>query len=281
MTGFQIVPADRLEPAALHGAMAAAFSDYLLGPFLTPLGQWSQFLSRQSIDLAASRVALDGSDIAAFQFVARRTDIPYWRLSTMGSPPHRRGSGGARELLDDFIHRAREAGMTGVELECFAQNERALRLYRSRGFEAMSELRGYARDPQARVAMPHSDVATVTLDEAFALIDRVARSRGDLPVQVTPVSLRAGLAPLHALRSGEAVLAYSESVPGTIGVQAIVDPDPSLRNAEALAAHVSALFPAHRIAAGQVQRPDIGGDALERQGFERLPLHQLLMRRQF
>jgi len=50
--------------------------------------------------------------------------------------------------------------------------------------------------------------------------------------------------------------------------------------AQRLVAHLLARFPARRIAVPQLQRDDLGGEALLRLGFQRLPLHQLGMRKE-
>ena len=125
-----IVAADTLDPARLHGAFVAAFADYLNGPFQVPLAGWPIFLVRQAAVLSHSRVALaPNGEISAFALTALRPEALRWRLATMGALPAARGSGAAPALLDDFIARAREAGQAGVELEVFAQNRRAFKLY--------------------------------------------------------------------------------------------------------------------------------------------------------
>ena len=95
-------------------------------------------------------MAVHASAIAAFSFVCPRPEVGRWRLGIMGALPTARGTGAAPALLDDFIDRARGEGLTWVELECFAENERALRLYRSRGFEPVDALDGWkAPEPAA------------------------------------------------------------------------------------------------------------------------------------
>lgn len=278
MRHFECVPATEVPAHALHQAFVAAFSDYLIGPFELPLSQWDAFLARQGAQLADSRVAREGADILGFALAAPRPDIGHWRLATMGAPPAARGSGAAAALLDDFIVRAQAAGMAGVELECFAQNTRAQRLYTSRGFAPLHALHGYLMPARAQPPVPHT-AAAVPLADAFAWLDAVSRARADLPLQVTPRSLAALPVALKAWRLGSAQLVFAQADATQLNIHSLVDTDPAQHHAEALAAQLLAAFPRQRISVPQLQRPDLGGEALQRLGFARQALHQVLMRR--
>jgi ribosomal protein S18 acetylase RimI-like enzyme len=278
MDGLTIAPAAEIAPALLHQAFTAAFSDYLLGPFRLAPEQWPQFVGRQGVDLGPSRVALVKGELAAFALVAPRADIGHWRLATMGALPAARGSGAAPALLDDFIARAGAAGMAGVELECFEQNERALRLYRGRGFVPLHPLYGYSREGEACLPAP-AGIDAIELDAAFGWIDALSRERRDLPLQVTPLSLRALPVPLQAWRRGTAQLVFSAAGSDALTVHSLLDARPAQDDAQALAGALLQRHPGLRVNVPQLQRPDLGGDALQRLGFERLPLNQLLMRR--
>lgn len=274
MPDVVLSPATAVAAAALHAAFAEAFADYLIGPFTLPLDQWPQFTGRQGVDEGLSRVAARGSEILAFALVAPRPELATWRLATMGAVPAARGSGAAPALLDDFVARAAAAGCRQVELECFAQNERALRLYRSRGFEAVHELHGYSREPgplPAVAAMPQA----VSQEEAFAWLEQAGARCGDLPLQVTPVSLRALPVVLEGRRLGDAQLVFSRAG-ATLTFHSLVAIG---GEADALVAAVLAQYPGCRAVVPQLQRPDLGGAALERLGFQRAPLHQVMMRK--
>ena len=283
MDELSFTAADAVAPAALHAAFTTAFADYLIGPFTLTLEQWPVFLGRQAADLSLSRVAFRGGEPLAFALVAPRPELGYWRVPTMGASPQARGSGAAAALLDDFVARAIGAGMRGVELECFAQNERAVRLYRGRGFEAVHPLYGYVRAADAPSPAVDSipDAAVVSRDDAFAWLDRRNLELGDLPLQVTPVSLRAQPLAFQAWRRGSAQLVFAASSQDAITIHSLVDLEAGQRDAQALVAQLVNEHPDHRIAVPQLQRPDLGGEALERLGFERQPLHQLMMRRSF
>jgi GNAT superfamily N-acetyltransferase len=280
MPAVHLLPASEIPPAALHAAFSAAFADYLIGPFKLALDQWPRFLARQGIALAHSRVATGNGGIQAFALAAPRSDQSSWRLGTMGALPAARGSGAAPALLDDFMARARADGRAQVELECFAQNERGVRLYRSRGFEEVSPLHGWQGGGRGSSAPGASEgVEPVSLDQAFEWIDRVSRSRGDLPLQVTPASLRAQPMALQAWRCGSAQLVAGESAPAQLTICCLLDEDPAQVGAERLVHHLMHCFPAHAIQVPQLQRDDLGGRALQRAGFQKQQLFQLLMRR--
>lgn len=281
MHGTSLIPAGEMAPRRLHAAFGAAFADYLIGPFLLGLDQWPHFLGRQGVDLAASRVAERDGQPIAFALVTPRPDLGHWRLATMGALPQARGSGVAPALLDDFIARAAAAGMAGVELECFEQNERALRLYRGRGFQPLHPLYGYTRP--AGAALPQGEAAagaeTVRHGDAFEWIEALSRARRDLPFQVTPQSLRALPVKLQVWRAGSAQVVFSAAADGTLTLHCLLDARPGQQDAQALVAAVLERHPSGRVNVPQLQRLDLGGLALERLGFARQPLHQLLLRR--
>lgn len=288
-TALTLVPGPALSSAAWHAAFTAAFADYLIGPFQLSLAQWPGFLARQGVDMALSRAAVVGGELRAFALVTPRLARGRWRLSTMGALPSARGSGVAPALLDDFVARARADGVAGVELEVFAANERALRLYRSRGFEAVHPLHGYERAPGVGAAPAvarriEPPVDPIPLDEAWRWLDEADAGIGDLPLQVTAPVLKLSAAfappgaPLLAWRHAQAQLVFAEQpAQRTILVNSLVDRDPAQPGARALAEALAARYPGHTLRVAPLQRPDLGGEALQRAGWRPQPLHQWLM----
>lgn len=283
----RLLPADQVPAAALHAAFEAAFADYLIGPFVVPLALWPGFLARQAVDLALSRVALnEGGHIAAFAFVAPRAatqiEAARWRLATMGAPPSARGSGAAQQLLDAFIAAASSQVAGGTELEVFAQNDRALRLYRSRGFVVLHALEGWrwAADRPPPSSAGDTTVQTVPLHAAWAWLWQTQQQLAALPLQVTPQVLSAlDPGPLHAWRHGDAQLVFNLPDQGPVRVLSLVDRQATQMNAQRLLHALLSRYAARGIDVPQLQRADVGGLALQGAGFERLPLHQLLLRR--
>lgn len=278
-----IVEAGSLDPAQLHQAFVAAFADYVNGPFKVPLSGWPLFLARQAAVLDLSRVALgpDG-EISAFALVAQRPEARRWRLATMGALPSARGSGAAPALLDDFIQRARGAGQVAVELEVFAQNERAVGLYRKHGFKALHELHGYRRSA-GRYETESPLVEEVSSEAALDWLRATEKQIPDLPLQVTAAALPAqwqawqsgsGSGP----GSGSAQLVFSGNSPSPLTIHSLIDRDPAQQDAQALVQALLARNPWRELQVPQLQRLDVGGEALRRLGFETLALHQLWMR---
>ena len=281
MPDFTLVAADSRTTAELHEANLAAFSDYIAGPLQLTVDQWPSLMGRQGIDLALSRVAVQGGEVVAFAYACPRVESGRWRLAIMGATPAARGTGAAQALLDDFLARAQAAGMGAAELECFARNERALRLYRSRGFDVVCPLNGWkspgAPAPARDAHVP--EMRAVAREEAFAWLAD-ANARVDmLPFPNTHFSQSAQPRPLTFWRCGEALMAFS-AVEGTpTPIHSLVDLDPALRGAETLARAVRETHP--DVFAPPVLRDDLGGAALARAGFEPAELNQVLMKREF
>ena len=281
MTSFTIAPAASFAAADLHAANVAAFADYLAGPLTLTLDQWPSLIARQGIDLGLSRVAVRDGQIVSYAFVCPREADGRWRLGIMGALPAARGSGAAPALIDDFLVRAKAHGMTHAELECFAANERALRLYRGRGFEVVCPLSGWKLPADAAPApardAPAHEVRVIDRASALAWLEDAGRRIPWLPFPATARSQSAQVRPLSFWQCGSALMLFSvlEGTPTHIHV--LIDLDPALRDAETLARAIRAAHP--DAFAPPVLRDDLGGDALARAGFVRPALNQVLMRR--
>jgi ribosomal protein S18 acetylase RimI-like enzyme len=268
--------ASDIDPAALCQAFNVAFADYLTAPPNLKLEDWPLFLRRQGVDLGRSRVMTAGDVVCAFALICP-IDPARERVATMGAIPSARGSGAAPRLLDHALVQARARGVATLELEVFAQNARALALYRSRGFEPIAELHGYERAPGSPASAPPAPPQEVTPGEAVAWLRALAI--GGLPFQVSAAAIAASPGPLVAWRSGAAQLVFSPRDASNVAVMSLVDPAPQQAGANALARALAHAYPQATLRVPQLQRPDLGGRALESLGWARRPLHQLLMRR--
>ena len=297
MTDFSFVPAADLPAADLHAANLAAFADYIAGPMHLPFDQWPSLVARQGIDLARSRVAVREGALAAYASVCPRPEVGRWRLAIMGALPAARGSGAAPALIDDFLARAKAEGMTHAELECFAANERALRLYRSRGFEVACALNGWKAPGEVALleepgaasaddgapAREHApadvppNVRPVPREAALAWLDDAGRRIDWLPFQNTSRCLSAQARPLTFWQRGSAQLVFSAVAGTQTLVHSVVDLDPALGDAQALAQALAAAHPG--TFAPPIFRDDLGGAGLRRAGWAPHELNQVLMRR--
>ena len=124
-------------------------------------------------------------------------------------------------------------------------------------------------------------VLEITLDraEAFAWIDEEAAPRlADLPLQVTPVALAASASLLQGWQRGSALLLFAQLDAETLSIASLIDWQPAQHDARALLQALRAAHPQQQIKVPQLQRLDLGGQALRDCGFEAQALHQLLMR---
>ncbi len=279
MARMPLVATAALSPATLHEAFSAAFADYLIPLALTP-SQWDGFLRRQGVDLDLGRALLEGGEVQGLALVAPRPAIGRWRLATMGLRPAARGSGAAATLIDDLLQRAGDADLQAVELEVFAQNPRALRLYERLGFARRHELHGWQRGPGGP-AVAAAEVAPqpVDADSALAWLQDVDGQLADLPLQVSARVIEALPVAWSAWRLGSAQLVFSVDAQAGVLLRSLIDREPAQRDAEALVRACIAAHPGLAISMPPLQRRDLGGDALQRCGFERQSLHQLLMLR--
>jgi ribosomal protein S18 acetylase RimI-like enzyme len=283
MMAIEISPATDFAAADLHAANLAAFADYIAGPMHLPFDQWPSLIARQGIDLARSRVAVRDGAIASYAYVCPRPDVGRWRLAIMGALPAARGTGAAPALIDDFLARAKAEGMAHAELECFAANGRALRLYRSRGFEVVCTLNGWKApdepapaDASAPAGVPR-EVLAVAREAALAWLDDAVHDVPWLPYPSTSRCLAAQVRPLTSWRCGSAQLVFS-AVEGTQTlVHSIIDRDADMADAKVLARALAAAHPG--TFAPPIFRDDLGGDGFARAGWAPHDLNQVLMRR--
>ncbi len=154
----RLVPADTFGLAALAELFNEAYSDYVVPLRLDPAAL--EFtLAVTDVDLAASRIALDDGEPAAFAFLARRGDEAW--IGGMGTVPTRRRRGLGEAALAAVINEARDRGAAAVRLEVIEENSAARRLYEKLGFEPMRDVvvwRLEGSSPQPTGAIPMSEV---------------------------------------------------------------------------------------------------------------------------
>jgi ribosomal protein S18 acetylase RimI-like enzyme len=279
-TPFATVNAATVPAAALCDAFNAAFSDYLLKFPILDADGWRAFVQRQGIDVAVSSVACRGDAVVSFAMITPRP-FQRSRIAVMGARPAERGSGAAARLLDDAITASTARGDRWIELEAFAQNERAVRLYRSRGFDTVDEMPGYIAAPSTGFAEA-AEVTEVSREDAAAWA--CAADRADnayWPWQVGGEAILAAVVPLRAWRLGSAQLVFQEVDAATFSVQSLIDRDGAQRDAVRLIAAWRHRYSGHTLRAPQIQRASGPARAFAQAGWTLQPLHQLLMRRQF
>ena len=145
---------------ALHSAMLAAFSDYIV-PLQPDADTFKAALSSRGFDPEASFVAVDDDEVIGFWNVATRNTKRY--LIGSGTLIGHRGLGVASRLGMAAISAAENAGIESFWLEVIEGNAGAERLYRKLGFDVTRKLECYRLDHPSpdRSSCELSDFGTV------------------------------------------------------------------------------------------------------------------------
>lgn len=276
---MHIVRATELASDEVRELFNSAFADYVAGPFNLGSVEWQVFLGRQGIDLHLSRIAFRGPEARGFVFICSRADVGRWRIGGMAMLPASRGDGSAHALLADAVERARAAGCSAMELEVFAQNERAVSLYCREGFVAAHTLLGY-RMQQGHRESPFVEVQAIAAQDAFAWLSQTTTLVGELPFQVLGQSLSALSVPLQAWRRGSAQLVFSLTPSGSVTIHSLIDRDSRQQDARSLVGTLLRRYKELNVVVPPLQRSDVGGQALLDLGFEVQTLKQQHMLKQ-
>ena len=121
---MNIVPADRFSFAELAALFTTGYTDYF-EPVELDEASMKYIVDAWDIDLSRSRVA-EGVGVCN---LAVRGDVGW--IGGIGVAPEHRGKGIGRALMESVL----DVAPSTVELEVIEQNERALMLYQSLGFE--------------------------------------------------------------------------------------------------------------------------------------------------
>lgn len=272
----RIAPAASVSTDEIRDCLNESFSDYLIRLPRFEADGWSTFLHRQGVDIGLSRVGIAGDRVVSFALVTPRSSVS-WRVAVMGARPDARGTGIAPRLLDETIAEAQSRRITSIELEVFAQNTRALRLYQSRGMTPASVLKAFDATATSRRAM--LPVTSVTHDAAVRRArDIEALSPVYLPWQVCSESIRRMPGVPHCWQSGSAQLVFAEMT-GLILVQSLLDSDPAHASASGLLATLRDAYPEAMLRAPQLQAENGAARAFRDAGWTEADLYQNLMRR--
>ena len=154
----------RLSLEQISKALNAGFAGYFVPIEFTPRSL-AVFCRQYSIDLAQSLVVMPRSgeqrEPVGITLLGLREDRGW--CGGFGIAPEYRGTGASRFLLDALLNRCKELELCSLQLEVLSQNERAIRLYESRGFHRTRELvvlRGDAATVLGQLARAEQDSAT-------------------------------------------------------------------------------------------------------------------------
>ena len=201
------VSATQFSVAQLTAILCDCFEDYLV-PVTLSVEVFVQRFSAEGLSLLNSCIWLEGDTPAAVAVVARRGDEA--RLAAFALRPAYRGKGVGRQLMTSLLAALRGQGVRRMWLEVIRDNQAAVALYRSLGFEVRHGLCGYVSTQTG-----NGGVSGLQDDEVLALIRRAgAEVNGQLPWLMDPLTF--STLPCQALsleRQAFAVLATLTSRP--------------------------------------------------------------------
>ena len=140
MTQITSFAGSGLTLGALHRAMLAAFSDYIV-PLQPDAETFKATLRARGFDPEASFVAVDDDEVIGFWNVATRKNKRY--LIGSGTRISHRGRGLASSLGMAALGAAQSVGIESFWLEVIEGNTGAERLYRKMGFDVVRKLDCY------------------------------------------------------------------------------------------------------------------------------------------
>lgn len=133
---IKIVPYSENDLAALHEALCAAFSDYLL-PMQPSLEQFRFMLRQRGFDPALTWLARSDGRIVGFWIMASNDSASPRVAYTVatGTVPEHRGSGLSGKIFEAMLSDHKLKGVESLELEVIDENMSARKTYNKLGFE--------------------------------------------------------------------------------------------------------------------------------------------------
>lgn len=138
--------------AAFHAALSAVsceqkYLSFLEGP---PLESTRAFVLENIRSNLPQYVAVENGELTGWCDIIPNTSRPVYRhigVLGMGVVAHARGRGTGRALITAALGHAKKMNLKRIELEVYASNVRALRLYESMGFKPEGIKRNHAIFP--------------------------------------------------------------------------------------------------------------------------------------
>lgn len=200
---FTSNPASDYSNVELVEILNRGFESYSV-PITFHVTAFLNMVRKDGIDLTSSRVLLHDDEPMGIALIARRG----WtsRLAAMGIAREYRGMGAGSWFMKQMIHEARQRGEREMLLEVIEQNEPAVRLYKTCGFETVRRLIGLLRkdaveDPAAG-QLEEIDILSVA-----GLITQYGLP--DLPWQLSGQSLAQTNPPARGYCKGKAYVVIS------------------------------------------------------------------------
>jgi len=182
------------------------FSDYYVQIPMTPSSFAAGKFGNEDVKPEHSFVAFEDGDDAPVGFLLNATRMIDGRLLAWNAGtavrPDRRGRGVGKALLERAVAAYRELGVRTAYLEAFVQNERAVALYRSNGYEAFDTLHMMSRRGGAPRFLENPSASELRLEPRPASY----AARFDYAKEDPVWQAR-----WQSLKTGEALVAYAKA----------------------------------------------------------------------
>lgn len=137
---FSLRTASNYSTAEIAEIFNRGFEDYFIPISFTP-ESFPIFVERDEIDLALSRVVLQGDEPVGIALISKRGDVS--RLAVMGIAKEVRSHGAGTWLVDALLKEARARSEKQMLLEVIYENYAAVHIYEKFGFEKLRRLYGF------------------------------------------------------------------------------------------------------------------------------------------
>jgi ribosomal protein S18 acetylase RimI-like enzyme len=201
---FDTVPASNFPLPDLVKFLNQGFENYFV-PIQFNIDTFLNMLRKDGTDLTVSRVLLLDDQPCGIALIARRGWVS--RLAAMGIAKETRGKGAGSWFMEQLINEARQRGEREMVLEVIEQNEAAVRLYQSSGFQVVRRLIGFICKNRTAPDGEKSALHEIDLREMSRLISQHGLS--DLPWQLSGESIAQMNPPARAYRKEQAYIVVS------------------------------------------------------------------------
>ena len=225
----------------LAAGLTSCFEGYIVpAHFTAPLV--AAMIRAESVDLAASLVALDEGQVMAAALVARRGKVA--RVAAMGVATVARRQGLGRQILIQAIDEARIRGETKMILEVIEQNPAAIALYEGLGFVKQHRLLGFniSLTTELLLGPELEDIEPADVAEVVRARGPLAASWSMSATTVTNMAL-----PTRAIRFGDVYAVVGPPVENTVGCRSMgFVGGPDSKKAKGMLEALAARFPDHQ-----------------------------------
>ncbi len=189
--------------ADIAGYVTRSFEGYFV-PIVMSEANLLARIRLDSIDLSESRLVMAGESVAGAALIARRG----WssRVAAMGIVPEWRHQGVGKFLMNELLSDARQRGDHEMMLEVIEQNDAAVHLYESTGFQKVRRLVGLSAEEAHGTEMP--GLEEIDVRELGRLIS--AHGLHDLPWQLSAETIAQFTPPYRAYRMDAAYALISD-----------------------------------------------------------------------